>query len=366
MSQLQGSTSGSPRHGSWHVPEPPGAFETTAVPVVLAEAVVPGLPEHAATTPVDVSGSESPPGEGWAAGRSSEPAGPSERWRSEAVLERGLWREQPPEAGAARGAPAALEREPTPSLRRRIRHAVTVPVLAGAVVLVVAVLIAIAVAALQPGGTGVDLASADTGTELRDDAASGGAAGNGGAVDGGGSSKPVGGAGAGAGTGSGGGGETGSQRIFVHVVGEVARPGVIEVASGARVAEAIEAAGGASETAALSAVNLARAVVDGEQIVVPNAQQVQDGAMPGAPATGSGGAAGVGGAARDGGAPAVVDLNTADAGALETLPRVGPALAQRILDWRAANGRFASVDQLLEVPGIGAKILDGMRERVRV
>ncbi|WP_336651110.1 MULTISPECIES: ComEA family DNA-binding protein [unclassified Leucobacter] len=366
MSQLQGSTSGSPRHGSWHVPEPPGAFETTAVPVVLAEAVVPGLPEHAATTPVDVSGSESPPGEGWAAGRSSELAGPSERWRSEAVLERGLWREQPPEAGAARGAPAALEREPAPSLRHRITRAVTVPVLAGAVVLVVAVLIAIAVAALQPGGAGVDLASADTGTELRDGAAAGGAAGNGGAVDGGESSKPVGGAGAGAGTGPGGGGETGSQRIFVHVVGEVARPGVIEVASGARVAEAIEAAGGASEAAALSAVNLARAVVDGEQIVVPNAQQVQDGAMPGALATGSGGAAGVGGAARDGGAPAVVDLNTADAGALETLPRVGPALAQRILDWRAANGRFASVDQLLEVPGIGAKILDGMRERVRV
>ncbi|WP_407656656.1 ComEA family DNA-binding protein [Leucobacter muris] len=61
-----------------------------------------------------------------------------------------------------------------------------------------------------------------------------------------------------------------------------------------------------------------------------------------------------------------MDLNTADATALEALPRVGPALAQRIIEWRAANGRFASIDQLLEVPGIGAKTLDGFRELVRV
>lgn len=300
---------------------------------------------------------ESPEG-GAAAPPEDEPTGSSAQWRSEAVLERGLWRERPPEPWASQGAPAALEREDAPRLGHRIKRAVTVPVLAGAVVLVVAVLIAIAVAALQPGGAGVELARADAGAEGRggDSAESGSEAAASGSPNAGGGSDSV----AGGGAGGGGAGDTAAQRILVHVVGEVARPGVIEVVSGARVGEAIEAAGGASEAAVLSAVNLARTVVDGEQIVVPNAQQVQDGAVPGAPAAGNGGA----GAA--GGVPAVIDLNTADAGALETLPRVGPALAQRILDWRSANGRFASVDQLLEVPGIGAKILDGMRERVRV
>lgn len=304
----------------------------------------------------DSSGGRSaaPPGDGRAAGPEGGPTGSSERWTSEAVLDRGLWRERPPEPWASRGAPAALEREDAPRLGLRIKRAVAVPVLAGAVVLVAAVLIAIAVAALQPGGAGMELAHAPGAEGHGGDASEGG---SGAAASG--SPNASGGSDGVAGSGAddvAGGAEV--QRILVHVVGEVARPGVIEVVNGARVSEAIEAAGGASEAAVLSAVNLARAVVDGEQIVVPNAQQVQEGAVPGAAAGGR--------ASATAGAPAVIDLNTADAGALETLPRVGPALAQRILEWRAANGRFATVDQLLDVPGIGAKILDGMRERVRV
>jgi competence protein ComEA len=148
--------------------------------------------------------------------------------------------------------------------------------------------------------------------------------------------------------------ETGAaeQAVLVHVVGEVRAPGVVELEPGARVQDAIEAAGGATEAAVLAGVNLARPVSDGEQIVVPDAEGA---ASPVAAPGGS-----------DDPLAGVIDLNTADAAALESLPRVGPSLARRILDWREANGRFASVDQLLEVSGIGQKTLEGFRDRVRV
>ena len=141
--------------------------------------------------------------------------------------------------------------------------------------------------------------------------------------------------------------------VYVHVLGDVAKPGVYVLDEGARVAEAVAAAGGALPTADLTAVNLARQVVDGEQIVVPAV-----GAAPQA-----GGAAGAGGEQPVG---ELLDLNTADASALEELPRIGPALAQRIVDWRTTNGRFTSVDDLLGVSGIGEKLLAGIRDRVRV
>lgn len=143
---------------------------------------------------------------------------------------------------------------------------------------------------------------------------------------------------------------------------------MVEVDGGTRVAEAIEAAGGATDAAMLSAVNLARAVVDGEQILVPDAEQARAG-VPAGPGLGAGAGAGTAaGAAAGAGAAATgpLDLNTADTAALETLPRVGPALAQRIIEWRTANGRFDSVEQLLEVPGIGSKTLEGFRDLVRV
>lgn len=137
---------------------------------------------------------------------------------------------------------------------------------------------------------------------------------------------------------------------YVHVAGAVRAPGLYALPSGARAVDAIAAAGGFASDAERAAVNLARPVVDGEQILVPVV-----GAAPLPPAPGAG-------PARDG----VVDLNTADAVALEELPGIGPALAERILAWREENGRFASVEDLLAVPGIGEKLLEGLREQVRV
>ncbi|PRB08060.1 ComEA family DNA-binding protein [Microbacterium sp. MYb64] len=145
--------------------------------------------------------------------------------------------------------------------------------------------------------------------------------------------------------------------VYAHVLGEVSKPGLYVLDDGARVAEALAAAGGTLPTADLAAVNLARTVADGEQILVPAIGAA--GAAPGA-------AAGTSGAAGGGAAGGLVDLNTADVAALDQLPRIGPALAQRIVDWRTANGRFTSVDDLLGVSGIGEKMLAGIRDLVRV
>lgn len=137
--------------------------------------------------------------------------------------------------------------------------------------------------------------------------------------------------------------------LYVHVLGAVHSPGLYVLDLDARLVDAIAAAGGTTDDADLTAVNLARPLSDGEQIIVP--------------VIGAGG--GTGGA----NAPPAdgrIDLNTADQASLETLPRIGPALAQRIIDWREANGRFTSVDDLLAVPGIGEKLLEGIRDGVRV
>jgi competence protein ComEA len=117
------------------------------------------------------------------------------------------------------------------------------------------------------------------------------------------------------------------------------------------VADAVEAAGGATRKADLGLLNLARVLVDGEQVRVP-APGEEVAVAPVVPGAGGGGAGGAPGA---GAGP--VSLNTADLAALDTLPGVGPVLAQRILDWRTAHGRFASVDELGEVSGIGDKLL---------
>ncbi len=149
--------------------------------------------------------------------------------------------------------------------------------------------------------------------------------------------------------------------VYVHVHGAVGAAGLYRVAAGARVVDAVAAAGGFAETADRGAVNLAREVQDGEQIVIPEV-----GAQPAAgppPGTSPGAGGGTGGASGPG---APIDLNTADAAALDTLPRIGPALASRIIAWREQNGRFTSVDDLLAVPGIGEKMLQSLRDLVRV
>ncbi|GAA1702312.1 hypothetical protein GCM10009792_23210 [Microcella alkalica] len=147
--------------------------------------------------------------------------------------------------------------------------------------------------------------------------------------------------------------------VIVHVLGSVREPGIVEVRLGDRVVDAIAAAGGATDAADLGGVNLARELVDGEQVYVPAIGEVP----PGGPAP-PGGATGAGGS---GGAPgALVDLNTADAAALDALPGIGPAIAGRIIEWREQNGPFRAVDELLAVSGIGEKTLSEFRDRVTV
>ncbi|MET0782721.1 MAG: helix-hairpin-helix domain-containing protein, partial [Leifsonia flava] len=125
-----------------------------------------------------------------------------------------------------------------------------------------------------------------------------------------------------------------------------------------RVMDAVAAAGGFAATADPGGVNLARELSDGEQLVVPAVGEVPP---PSAVAPGaSGGAAG--GAASGG----PIDLNRATVADLDTLPRIGPALAQRIIDWRDANGGFSSVDELREVSGIGDKTFESLQDLVTV
>ena len=137
--------------------------------------------------------------------------------------------------------------------------------------------------------------------------------------------------------------------MYVHVVGAVNAPGIVTVRIGARVFDAIAAAGGCAPNADQNALNLAREVRSGEQIVVP--------AVGDAPV--AAGAASANGAS-------LINLNTADQAALESLPRVGPALAKRIIAFRTAHGGFQSVDELTNVTGIGRKMFDQIAPLVTV
>jgi competence protein ComEA len=156
--------------------------------------------------------------------------------------------------------------------------------------------------------------------------------------------------------------------IFVHVLGAVRRSGLFELREGARVMDAVAAAGGLTETADPAGVNLARPVADGEQLYVPAFGEAQPGAPPGPSVGGASGGGASGGGAADGGAVAgaKVNLNSAAAPELESLPRIGPAMAQRIIDYREANGRFTSVEELRNVTGIGEKTFDGLKDLVTV
>ncbi|WP_300009000.1 helix-hairpin-helix domain-containing protein [Pseudonocardia sp.] len=144
--------------------------------------------------------------------------------------------------------------------------------------------------------------------------------------------------------------------LVVAVSGKVARPGLVEGPDGSRVADALAAAGGALPGTDLSGVNLARRVVDGEQIAVgvppaPDAAgPAPDRSAPGSGATPQG----------------PVDLNAATEAQLDALPGVGPVTARRILEWRERNGRFSRVEQLREVEGIGERRFAQLRELVVV
>lgn len=145
--------------------------------------------------------------------------------------------------------------------------------------------------------------------------------------------------------------------LYVHVLGAVESPGLYVLDLDARLVDAVAAAGGTTPDADLTGVNLARILSDGEQVVVP---------VVGAAGTAPGAAPPAAGTPGDDAPGDKIDLNTADQAALETLPRIGPALAERIIAWRDENGRFQSVDDLLAVPGIGEKLLEGIRDGARV
>ncbi|MGW7286452.1 helix-hairpin-helix domain-containing protein [Streptomyces sp. NPDC054847] len=139
--------------------------------------------------------------------------------------------------------------------------------------------------------------------------------------------------------------------IVVDVSGKVRRPGVLELPAGSRVADALEAAGGVKPGTDLTGLNRARVLSDGEQVVV---------GAPAPPATGSPGAGPAAGAAAG-----PISLNSATTEQLETLPGVGPVLAQHIIDHRMQNGGFRSVDELRDVNGIGDRRFEDLRNLVR-
>jgi competence protein ComEA len=146
--------------------------------------------------------------------------------------------------------------------------------------------------------------------------------------------------------------EDSGARLTVDVAGAVRKPGVYRMATGARVEDALKRAGGATSRADLSQINRAAKLEDGRQILVP--RRASRAAAASAPAT----------AAATPAQP--VNLNTATLEQLDTLDGVGPATAQKIIDFRTEHGGFGSVDELDQIPGIGEKKLAALREQVRV
>lgn len=145
--------------------------------------------------------------------------------------------------------------------------------------------------------------------------------------------------------------------LVVHVAGAVARPGLVRVSSGARVADALEAAGGPVGEADVDRLNLAARLLDGQQVMVFRLGEVaRQGEVAGAPDRGTEPQSGGG----------TVDLNTATVAELDGLPGIGPATARAIIGYRERHGGFRSVRQLLDVGGIGERRLDELRQRVRV
>jgi competence protein ComEA len=201
---------------------------------------------------------------------------------------------------------------------------------AGIVLLIVALVAAVVINAFAQRGSSTEVSAEPTSS-----ASSAAAAGSAGSV----------------------GGVAAEASTLVHVLGAVKRPGLVSLSADARVVDAVAAAGGLTDDAELSGINLARPVTDGEQLVVARVGEVvppQNSSGAEAPGAGSGGSNGT------------VNLNTATQADLETLPRIGPALAGRIVDWRTANGRFSTIADLMKVTGIGQKVYDGLKDRITV
>jgi len=146
------------------------------------------------------------------------------------------------------------------------------------------------------------------------------------------------------------GGASAAPRLVVYVVGAVRRAGLVRLPEGARVADALERAGGPSRRADLTLVNLAAPVADGQQIVVP-ARVAAGAAAAGATASGEA-------------TPSKVSLASATLEQLDALPGIGPVTAQKILDWRQTHGPLRSADDLDAIPGIGPARVEQLRDLV--
>jgi competence protein ComEA len=149
-------------------------------------------------------------------------------------------------------------------------------------------------------------------------------------------------------------GEHRAARIYVHVAGAVRRPGLLRMADGSRVADALSRAGGPGPRADLGAVNLAARLADGQQILVPRSGGATE-------PSGAGSSAGA-----SAGAVAGVHLSTATVEQLDGVDGIGPTLAQRIIDYRDEHGGFRSLAELAQVDGIGEKRLATLREALQL
>jgi competence protein ComEA len=160
--------------------------------------------------------------------------------------------------------------------------------------------------------------------------------------------------------------------IAVHVIGAVPRPGLYEFSEGARIQDAIDAAGGLLSTANADAVNLAALLTDGQQLNIPyksGSEPADDASsleLPGSPDTNDS-SSDNGGASS--GAPSnneLININTATLEELDTLPGIGPALAQRIIDYRTENGPFSTIEEIMDVSGIGPSTFENIKDLITI
>lgn len=155
--------------------------------------------------------------------------------------------------------------------------------------------------------------------------------------------------------------------VIVHVAGAVRRAGIVELPRGSRLHQAIEAAGGSAPNADSDQLNLAAVLEDGQKVLVPRkGETLPSGDAPAGGTSGAGGGDGRVGADGPSTAAGKVNINTAGVEQLATLPRVGPVLAQRIVEWRAEHGNFRRVEELDAVDGVGPKMLAALLPLVQV
>ncbi|WP_194947925.1 helix-hairpin-helix domain-containing protein [Actinomyces trachealis] len=245
----------------------------------------------------------------------------------------------------------AYTTEPLPTVRhpRRAALAPRAAMVAGSALMVLAIVLAVAAVLRSPTPSPLTLSPPSDSSTLREEA--------GGAMERNTPSIPR---------------PSGSKagEVTVHVTGAVASPTVVNLPTGSRVTDAVAAAGGATAEADTQALNLARVLADGEQVRVPKTgeppQLGGDSSSGGSGGAGPSGVAGVGGEMGAGAPGGQVNVNTADATALETLPGIGPTLAKRIIAYRSEHGRFTAVDDLTDVPGIGPAVLEKLRQEATV